>query len=248
MTPTTADAVAGESRPGGFARAASFVLMALCAFALLAGSLRLALVVAGTPSALWLVEYPSLLPQPGLVSDAEHERAARASDYVADPHLVTALLGPCTDARAEAVASGDFPALQAASRDCVAVIDRALAEAPLSGELWLQRAALQFQLGDCPAFTESLRASYQTAPREGWIAVRRAIAALPAFDALPSDLQALVEDDLRLLLGHKSLADPFVAEFVSSPVFREQALPVIERLPAADQETFLGFVHAAGRE
>ena len=82
MTPTTADAGLGRDRPHGFARALSLTLLLLCAVVLLAGSLRVALVVAGTPPGLWFVEYPSLVPQPGSVSETTHERAVWASDYV----------------------------------------------------------------------------------------------------------------------------------------------------------------------
>ena len=208
--------------------------------------MRLALVTAATPPALWLVEYPPLLPTPGLVDEEISDRARRVSEYLSDPRLATALLGPCTDARAAAEQAGDLVALQAATRACLDLVDEAIANAPFSGELWLQKAFLQSVFGDVSGFEDSLRASYRTAPREGWVAARRAPLGVTSYGRLPEDLRPLVMNDLALLLTHKSLADSFVARFVADERFRAVALPLIEALPAADQETFLGFVSAAG--
>jgi hypothetical protein len=222
------------------------VLLVACAAVLGLATLRLALVTAATPRGLWLVEYPPLLPEPGTVEAATIDRARWVGRLVSDPRLGTALLAPCTDARAAARAADDLVALQAATTECLVRIDEALDHAPLSGELWLQKALLQFELGDFPGFENSLRLSFETAPREGWIAARRAPLGVMAHGGLPDDLKALVMGDLALLLTHKSLADSFVARFVADETFREKALPLVEQLPAADQETFLGFVSAAG--
>jgi hypothetical protein len=227
-------------------RIVSLLLLAFCALVLAAGTARLAVVTAATPSGLWLVEYPPLLPAAGTVDAATSDRARWVSRYLADPRLATALLGPCTDARGAAEQSGDLLALQAATQACFVLVEEALVSAPLAGELWLQKALLQFALGDFPGFEESLRASYRTAPREGWIAARRAPLGVTTFEQLPADLKPLVMGDLALLLTHKSLADSFVALFVADEGFRSLALPLVEALPAADQETFLGFVSAAG--
>lgn len=227
-------------------RTLSLVLLVGCAVVLGIATVRLAMVTAATPSNLWLVEQPALLPAVGTVAIETSDRARWASRFVADPRLATALLGPCTDASAAARVSGDLVALQAATQSCLGIVEESLALAPLSGELWLQKALLQFSLGDFPGFEESLRFSYRTAPREGWVAARRAPLGVTTHAQLPDDLKAAVMGDLALLLTHKSLADAFVARFVADEGFREQALPLIEALPEAEQETFVGFVSAAG--
>lgn len=245
MTATIAEAPAPRRTSGTAGRKLTMVLLVACAAVLGLATLRLALVTAATPEGLWLVEYPPLLPEPGTVEGAVVDRARWAARFVTDPRLDTALLSPCTDARASARAASDLVALQAATAECLVRIDDALERAPLAGELWLQKALLQFELGDFPGFEDSLRLSYETAPREGWIAARRAPLGVTAHGALPEDLKALVMGDLALLLTHKTLADSFAARFVADEGFRDEALPLIEQLSAAEQETFLGFVSAA---
>lgn len=220
-------------------------LLVACAAVLGVATLRLALVTAATPERLWLVESPPLVPEPGSVDAAAVDRARWVARFVSDPRLRTARLAPCVDARATARGDGDLIALQAATSECLARVEDALDSAPLSGELWLQKALLQFELGDFPGFEASLRLSYGTAPREGWVAARRAPLGVAAYGGLPENLKTLVMGDLALLLTHKTLADSFVARFVADEAFRERALPLIEQLPPADQETFLGFVSAA---
>lgn len=246
MTATIVEARGAPRMAAAPGRKLTMVLLVACAAVLGLATLRLALVTAATPEGLWLVEYPPLLPEPGTVDAAVVDRARWVARFVSDPRLDTALLAPCTDARASARAAGDLVALQAATAECLVRVAAALDHAPLAGELWLQKALLQFELGDFPGFEDSLRLSYETAPREGWVAARRAPLGVTAHGALPEDLKALVMGDLALLLTHKTLADSFVARFVADEGFRERAMPLIEQLPAADQETFLGFVSAAG--
>ena len=246
MTHTTVDAGDGPAIGAAPGRTLSLVLLAACAAVLGLATVRLAMVTAATPPALWLVEYAPLLPEPGSVRTETSARANWMSRFVSDPRLGTARLAPCSDARAAAGDAGDLVARQAATRSCLALVEAVLDTAPLSGELWLQKALLQFELGDFPGFEDSLRLSFHTAPREGWVAARRAPLGVATHAELPDDLKPLVMGDLALLLSHKSLADSFVARFVADAGFREQALPLIEALPEAEQETFVGFVSAAG--
>ena len=246
MTHTTVDAGDGPAISDAPGRRLSLVLLAVCAAVLGLATVRLAMVTAATPPPLWLVEYAPLLPEPGSVSAETSARAQGMSRFVSDPRLATARLAPCIDARAAAGEAGDLVARQAATRACLGLVEALLATAPLSGELWLQKALFRFELGDFAGFEDSLRLSYRTAPREGWVAARRAPLGVATHAALPDDLKALVMGDLALLLSHQSLAASFVARFVADADFREQALPLIEALPEAEQETFVGFVSAAG--
>lgn len=198
-------------------------------------SLRLGVVVASVPRDLWLVESPALV-QPGRAEDAGLKiRAEQAAQLVDDPFLTVARLPGC------AVPTGARPDVTA----CLTVIDEALATAPLSGELWLARARMLLQSGDRgPSFRQALSNAYAAGPREGWLAAQRALLGLQIFSVLPKSLQDQVVADLELVIASDTLSPTLVSAYLRNPLFSQNLLAVLDRLPLPTQRRFLAAVEA----
>jgi tetratricopeptide (TPR) repeat protein len=213
--------------------------------AILLTSARLALVVSATPQSLWLSEYPLLTVPAGRPVDAATvDRAERVSRLISDSHLVTARLAPCRSTREAARIAAVVEDFDNATTDCLRAIDAGLAADPASGELWYARSQLLFDLGRLDEFVDSLRRSYRSAPREGWIISSRAVLGVSALPLLPEDLRADVRNDVDLALSDYRLADGLIAAVVADPKFRALALPIVEDLSADRQEWFLQRVRA----
>src|SRR5947209_5684107 len=152
----------------------------------LIATLRLAAVVAATPARLWLVEYPRLVDLSAPPPQSVSERADALAQYLRDAALFSARAKACAHIN-------DLPRVP----PCLAVIDDALRASPSSGELWLFRARVVLQSsGLDEPFLFALRRSYQSAPREGWIAAERVVLGLRLYPLLPPDLQRRAESDL----------------------------------------------------
>ncbi len=73
-------------------------------------------------------------------------------------------------ALAAAVDANDAALIDAAERNAVRAAERRLACNPLDGNAWLRYAMVEFRgKGPATSVIEALRASYRTAPSEGWI-------------------------------------------------------------------------------
>jgi len=250
MASATDTTTAGDRRAGGApnglssaaGKAVQLLLLAGLVIMLLAGA-RLALVVGGVPSTRWLDELPVLALRDTPVSDRTVARARFAAEIIEDPSLVTALLGPCMEGRDAARAAASASAFYRSTRDCLDVVDAGLAANPLSGELWVERCILLFQMGVTgKEFARSLRNAYRTAARAGWLAGPRAIIGVRAYSSLPDDLRGKVRDDVDLILEDRRLAGPFVAYFVESEAFREAATRLVEMVSPPKQRLFLDLV------
>ncbi|MGH6922617.1 MAG: O-antigen ligase family protein, partial [Propylenella sp.] len=232
--------------PGArFARRVVLTLLAAGICVMLFAAARLALVVSATPAELWLTELAPFVAPAVQVDARTSARAEAISQLIADPALTTARLRPCEDRRtaARAEGDGDVEAFQEATRACLDIVDVALGANPLSGELWLHRTRLLFQLGTFgPELLQSLQRSYETSPRVGWIAADRVILGLQVYRFLPDHLRDQVRQDIELVLAAPHLADRLIAAFVANESFRRMVLPVVETLGPDAQDAFVSLV------
>jgi len=191
---------------------------------------RLAVVVAATPSDLWLSEFEPVATnqRPPSVDGW----AAQAAEWVRDPAIARALIGDC-------VAQSVTPDAEIRER-CMDAISYGLAALPASSELWLAQARLLANQGvlDEP-FATALRNSYSTGTREGWIASERLPFALRRRAFLPNDLTDDIGGDVALILGNRSLAGPLIQAYIADPFLRDATWEVIEQYATLDQQEAL---------
>lgn len=199
-------------------------------FVSLAATVRLAAVVAATPERLWLVEYPRFVDFAQPASAAVRLRADAVAEYITDPSLFHARQTVCANAfqapASDNGASGDV--IDA----CLRVIDEALMGNPASGELWLLRANVLLRaegIGE-PVF-DALRHSYQSTPREGWIAAERIVLGLRLYPLFPSDLQTGVASDLEIVLADRQLAQPLIDAYPDEFALRKASGEALRLLP-----------------
>ena len=105
-------------------------------------------------------------------------------------------------------------------------IRRALACAPLDGNLWLRWAALQTaQNGPSAATFEAVRLSYWLAPNDGWITRARVDFSSRLYGAGLKDVEAELRSDIRMLVrfdSNNNIADLLeTAPESVRPIYRE---------------------------
>ena len=131
----------------------------------------------------------------------------------------------------------------------MAIVDEALRASPASSELWLFKASQYAAAGNFgEEMMKSLRNSYRTAPREGWIASQRVLLGLRLFPALAPDLQASVSADLRLVLDYPQLSQPLVNAYATDSSLRAAAFAPLHALPTDALQHFVSLVRAAVHE
>lgn len=214
------------------ARSVSLFLSVLLVVIGALATLRLALVVAGTPRSSWLDEYPRMIEPDLAVSPAVLARTTAVSRVAADPSLARVQLAAC----------------RPANEICRNEVDDALRVDPSSSELWSYRASLFVRTLDFrEELYRSLRSSYVTGPREGWIAGGRVIFGLGLYPVLPEDLRGKVVGDLDLVLRNASLSGPLVERYATDPAFRTLAAPAFEQISPEVIEWFIGRVREVVR-
>ena len=208
----------------------------------LAATARLGVVVASTPSSLWLVEYPRLVDFSVPVSPSVEVRAEAVSRYVSDVELFHGRIDDCASVALHASADRDKgPGEQI--RRCLAAIDDALQANPASGELWLFKASvlmLSSEFGQ--PMQDALSHSYLTTPREGWIASERVVLGLRLYPLLPPSLQHNVLSDLGIVLSNATLASPLVETYPRDLALRRAAAGALRMLPTDQLNTFVSLV------
>lgn len=189
---------------------------------------RLVLVSLATPSEIWLTEFTPM------VAAGDTRIASPIANIVApivrDPAVVRTRLMEC--------AARDVPRGEA--DPCLAIVEEGLVMLPTSAELWLERARIL--AGDGlfdDRFFESLRKSFEAAPREGWIAAQRLPFLLRHEARLPPDLIDLMRADLMMILGDWDLAGPIAAAYVADPFFRDSTWAFVEQHASLEQQQWL---------
>jgi hypothetical protein len=222
-----------RSRRDNFRRT-TLVVTACCALFLAIATARLCVVVAATPTGVWLNEFSPYLSQKYAAGPSTQQWAARASQHLSDASLIRSLYAPCDDD----LDRGDLT-------QCLDEIHAALQAAPSSGELWLAAAEKFLEAGDFNKAKTALTNSYHASPNEGWLAAQRVVFGLRLYPALDPELKQSVSSDLQLVLQNSKLSEPLVTEYKTSPLLRTGAAEPLRLLPATSAMRFVQMVRSS---
>ena len=141
----------------------------------------------------------------------------------------------------------DVPASDAAERNVIRAAEHRLACNPLDGNAWLRYAMVENKgAGPVKSVIDALRASYWTAPNEGWIIESRLPFATNLVLAGAGGFEAEYVDDLRRFASYEStsrVASAYVA--VSRPV-RQRMRPLIDGEPETRRKAILAEIDGLG--
>jgi hypothetical protein len=156
-----------------------------------------------------------------------------------DSHAQHALLLmeiPLADA---ALRSGDLAAFNQRTRSLEARAKQALSCTPRDSLVWLVLFGLQTAHGvlDEHAF-DLLAMSYQTAPNEAWIAVRRILLAIPVVRSAPGSMQDTILTEFQNLIANGYFDMPARAYQNASEAVRKDLQARVEQLDTRRQKSF----------
>jgi hypothetical protein len=143
---------------------------------------------------------------------------------------------PLADA---ALRSGALAAFNQRTRSVETRATQALSCTPRDSLVWLVLFGLQTAHGvlDNRAF-DLLAMSYQTAPNEAWIAVRRILLAIPVVRSAPEPMQATILTEFQNLIANGYVDMPARAYQNASETVRKDLQARVEQLDARRQKTF----------
>ena len=239
MSPKPASA--SVIRPSRLARRLVLLLTAIGLSISVLTTARLAAVVAATPTDRWFAQDARLVDPSLIVAPSMQGRADALAHIIPDANLFRGRLPVCL------AAIGDAPPPDATLRQCLAAVDQALKAAPASAELWLFKATMLLKSGNYGEETQAaLRNSYETGPREGWIASGRVVLGLRIWAFLPSDLQDSVRGDFELVIEN-NLAGSVADAYATDLALRRAALPALQGLPNDVVDKFVSAVRSSLR-
>jgi hypothetical protein len=156
-----------------------------------------------------------------------------------DSHAQHALLLmeiPLADA---ALRSGDLAAYNQRTRSLEARAKQALSCTPRDSLVWLVLFGLQTAHGalDEHAF-DLLAMSYETAPNEAWIAVRRILLAVPVVRSAPKPMQEAILAEFQNLIANGYVDMPARAYQNASEAVRSDLQARVEQLDTGRQKSF----------
>jgi hypothetical protein len=165
--------------------------------------------------------------------------AAAQDTSACDSHAQHALLLmeiPLADA---ALRSGALEAFNQRTRSLETRATQALSCTPRDSLVWLVLFGLQTAHGvlDNRAF-DLLAMSYQTAPNEAWIAVRRILLAVPVVRSAPEPMQSTILTEFQNLIANGYVDMPARAYQNASETVRKDLQARVEQLDARSQKTF----------
>jgi hypothetical protein len=168
-----------------------------------------------------------------LASDAAQDVSA------CDNHAQHALLLmeiPLTDA---ALRSGALDALDQHTRSIEARAKQALTCTPRDSLVWLVLFGLKTAHGvlDEHSF-ELLAMSFQTAPNEAWVAVRRVLLAVPVLRSAPAPMQERILAEFQNLIAHGYIDMPARAYQNASEAVRADLQARVALLDPSRQQSF----------
>lgn len=158
-----------------------------------------------------------------------------------DPVRVHSRHAACQAGLRAAVAARDLADADKARHHCLAVVQEALAQSPANGRLWLEKARLLYEIsGTTQAFHESLAASWQTAPRQGWVVLERLRFAARLWPFLPQTSKARAAADAAIIASSSGMADALAQEYVRHPLVRPALAEIMtHRLDATAQRRLI---------
>ena len=141
----------------------------------------------------------------------------------------------------------DVPASDVAERNAIRAAKHRLACNPLDGNAWLRYAMVESKgAGPVRSVIDALRASYWTAPNEGWIIESRLPFATNLVLAGAGGFEAEYVYDLRRFVAYEStgrVASGYVG--VSGPV-RQRLRPLIDAEPQTRRKSILAEIDSLG--
>jgi hypothetical protein len=166
--------------------------------------------------------------------------SAAAQDVSAcDSHAQHALMLmeiPLADA---ALRSGALDPLNRRTRSLEARARQALSCTPRDAFVWLVLFGVQTAHGVLDAHTFDLLAmSYQTAPNEAWIAVRRILLAVPVVRSAPGPMQETILAEFQRLIANGYVDMPARAYRNASEPVRRELQARVDQLETSRQKSF----------
>jgi hypothetical protein len=145
-----------------------------------------------------------------------------------DPLRVHARHAACQSRLRQAITDHDFSGAAKARLECLGAVEEALSQSPANGRLWLEKAKLVFEIsGPSRTFHESLLASWQTAPRAGWIALERLRFAAAIWSFLPEDSKSRAAADAIIIAGSQGLSKAMAGEYARHALLRPAMADII---------------------
>jgi hypothetical protein len=134
-----------------------------------------------------------------------------------------------------------------AEMNAVRAAEHRLACNPLDGNAWLRYAMVENRgKGRAETVTNALRASYWTAPSEGWIIESRLPFATELILAGASGFEAEYTDDLRRFVSFESTGRVATAYVALSPPVRHRLRPLIDGEPETRMKAILAEIDRLG--
>ncbi|MGD0187777.1 MAG: hypothetical protein ABSC25_21365 [Roseiarcus sp.] len=141
----------------------------------------------------------------------------------------------------------DVPLADAAERSAVRAAEHRLACNPLDGNAWLRYAMVENKgRGPVTSVIDALRASYWTAPSEGWIIESRLPFATNLVLAGVSGFETEYVDDLRQFASFESTGRVAAAYVALSPPVRHRMRPLIDAQPDKRKKGILAEIDRLG--
>jgi TPR repeat protein len=153
-------------------------------------SMRVLLVEATRPYTLWLDGIR--LFQPGSLTGSPTPLISPQilKPWITDSSMLQGEYASCLNAVKITIAAQNKYNFLIARRACLHVLRAAVSGAPADGRLWLEIAIATAALdGFGPQAVEALKHSYETAPREGWVAKSRLQFTLKNWESLPEKIK-----------------------------------------------------------
>ncbi len=146
-----------------------------------------------------------------------------------------------------AIKALDAPLANAAEKSAIRAAAHRLACNPLDGNAWLRYAMVENKSeGRAEAVRDALRASYWTAPSEGWIIESRLPFATDLVMAGASGFETEYVDDLRRFASFETTSRVASAYVALSPAVRHRLRPLIEAEPEARKRGILAEIDRLG--
>jgi hypothetical protein len=210
-------------------KGATLGLASLIAVAGFLAGLRLLAVELGVPPGLWLTEIRVFEPSRAALPVLSQAHFQLLENKLGDSQLLFAAYAYCQADIQAARRAGDFSALQLARQSCLQVLDKYVAETPVMPGAWLERARVLKALGqDRAAVSDSLRMSYLTGRRQGWVIPGRIEFALQNQAELPADLQTELRNEIALMTRSWTLARALADLYVRRPEYKDQIAEVVD--------------------
>ncbi len=152
----------------------------------------------------------------------------------------------CLDAMASLVARVQPTARRrAVQRNCLQISDAFVVQEPTNSLAWYVGAFAAGALSDTVGMATRLGEAQRTGPSEQWLAQMRVELAEENYAVLPASVREGQDRDLTLLALSRDGVASIAQRYVGQVDFRSRITRLVEQLPQAEQQRFLGYVKQA---